>query len=411
MGKRSRTRITKRLVEQLPPKTTIWDAEVRGFGVRRQVDRRTYIIKCSVRKKQHFITIGEHGSPWTAEAARVEARSILFALYRGEQPGRSAQSERPTSMRQVCERYLCEYAPRKKSSSIRSDRGLIINHIIPLIGDHSVSDIKKDDIERLHRAVRDGATAPKDPKEVQLRQRGGLPVRGGFGAANRCLTLLSKIFNLAEEWDLRPMYSNPARRVRRFPEARRERYLTNEQLMRIGEAFAATELTPFSEIAIKLLIFTGARLGEILTLRWEWVDLERGLLLLPDSKTGQKAIRLPKPAVNLLTGLPRYANNPHVFVGKKPGSRLINLQSSWRRLCKAANLDCIRLHDLRHTYASLAVGQGFSLALTGALLAHSSTKTTERYAHLQNDHVRQASEHLGLILDGFIGMKATRKNS
>jgi integrase len=100
-----------------------------------------------------------------------------------------------------------------------------------------------------------------------------------------------------------------------------------------------------------------------------------------------------------------------VFVGKRPGSRLINLQSSWRRLCTAADLDCIRLHDLRHTYASLAVGQGFSLALTGALLAHSSTKTTERYAHLQNDHVRRASEHLGSLLDSLIGMKAAPKSS
>jgi len=147
--------------------------------------------------------------------------------------------------------------------------------------------------------------------------------------------------------------------------------------------------------AIGLLVLTGARLVEILTLRWEYVDLQNEVLRLPDSKTGAKLIYLNAAAINLLRIMPRMAGNPYVIAGRKPGARLINLQKPWRRIRGKANLADVRIHDLRHSFASVAAGTGMSLPMIGKLLGHSQPATTARYAHLAVDPIRAASNLIG----------------
>ena len=206
--------------------------------------------------------------------------------------------------------------------------------------------------------------------------------------ANRVLALLSTIFTFAERVGERPDGSNPCRHVERFPERRRERFLSADELARFGEALAAWEGSPFAVAAIKLLVFTGARLGEILGLEWDWVNMERGEARLPDSKTGAKTLHLPAPALEVLVGLPRIEGVPYVL-GAKRGTTFV--EEPWRRIRGAARLDDVRLHDLRHSFASVAVAGGMGLPIIGKMLGHTQAQTTQRYAHLASDPVKAAA--------------------
>jgi integrase len=203
--------------------------------------------------------------------------------------------------------------------------------------------------------------------------------------------VLSKMFNLAEQWGLRPDGSNPCRHIERFTEHKRERMLSPAELGRLGDALAAYTGSPYPVAAIKLLVFTGARLGEVRGLRWNWIDLERGEARLPDSKSGAKTLHLPPPALAVLTALPRLDNNPHVIVGQKVGAALANLEKPWRAIRNTAGLDDVRLHDLRHAFASVAASSGMGLPIIGKMLGHSQAQTTHRYAHLASDPVKAAA--------------------
>ena len=232
--------------------------------------------------------------------------------------------------------------------------------------------------------------------------------------ANRALGVLSKMMNLAEAWGLRSDGSNPCRHVKKYREEKRERYLTKEELRRLGVTLADAERrkteSPFALTAIGLLTLTGARLSEILTLRWEYVDLANSVLRLPDSKTGAKEVYLNEAAIKLLRKMPRMVSNPYVIAGKKDGSRLINLQKAWRRIRAAANLNDMRIHDLRHSFASVAAGTGMSLPMIGKLLGHSQPATTARYAHLADDPIRAASNLIGTEIAAAMNSgKAARK--
>lgn len=189
-------------------------------------------------------------------------------------------------------------------------------------------------------------------------------------------------------WGLRPDGSNPTAHVDKFAEEARERFLSPDELARLGKALseaADAGESPYVVGALRLLILTGARLSEVLTLKWEHVDFDARLLRLPDSKTGKKTIALPAAALEVLTSLPRQEGNHYVVCGAVVGAHLINLHKPWRRIRKSAGLDDVRIHDLRHSFASVAVAGGASLPLIGALLGHSQPQTTQRYAHVAND--------------------------
>jgi len=297
-------------------------------------------------------------------------------LEQGIDPLQEKRRERARrSTLELWKEFEKDHVEKLKESSRREYIRLFRRYVAPRMGGKALADITRDDIAALHRKMR------KTPR-----------------MANLCLAVLSKFMNWAEAKGLRPQFSNPVRGIRKYPENHRERFLTAEELQRLGEALDE-ELREHGDIyavaAIRLLILTGARLGEITSLRWEYVDLDRGLLLLPDSKTGKKAIVLNAAARQVLEELPRLHGNPHVICGHKEGCHLVNLQKPWRRIRKRAGIEDVRIHDLRHTFASLAARQGGSLPRIGALLGHSQMQTTQRYAHLIVDDVRQLAETVG----------------
>ena len=240
--------------------------------------------------------------------------------------------------------------------------------ILPALGKRKAAEVTRAEVAKLHHAQR---AAPYQ--------------------ANRVLAVLSKMFNLAERWGLRPDGSNPCRHVEKFAERKRERMLSPAELARLGDALAAYDGSPYVVAAVKLLVFTGARLSEVLGLRWEWIDFDRGEARLPDSKTGAKTLHLPPPALAVLAGLPRLDDNPHVIVGQKAGAALVNLEKPWRAIRAAAGLKDVRLHDLRHAFASVAASSGMGLPIIGKMLGHTQAATTARYAHLASDPVKAAA--------------------
>ena len=272
-------------------------------------------------------------------------------------------------MADLAKRFLAEHVEAKRKASTAAEyRRLLEKAILPVLGPRKVADVARGEIAKLHNALR---AAPYQ--------------------ANRVLAVLSKMFNLAERWGLRPDGSNPCRHIEKFGERKRERMLLASELARLGEALASYDGSPIVVAAVKLLIFTGARLGEILGLRWEWLDLERGEARLPDSKSGAKTLHLPPPALAVLATLPRIEGNPYVIAGHRDGAPLVNLEKPWRKIRGFAGLDDVRLHDLRHAFASVAASSGMGLPIIGKILGHTQPATTARYAHLASDPVKAAA--------------------
>ncbi len=380
-------RLTKRLVESTKASRTdvvVWDTELAGFGCRvRPSGRRTYFLKYRVgggrggtlRKP----SIGVHGTI-TCDEARTIAKAWLAEVAKGGDPGADRMvRRRAPSISDLCDRYLKEHAEaHKRPSSVAEDRRLVERRIRPGLGHIKVTDVSRADVGRLHQSLR------KTPYE-----------------ANRALAVLSKALNLAETWGLRPDGSNPCRHVKRFPEKGRERFLSFEEFARLGEALAEAEESgtesPRAIAAIRLLLFTGARLSEVLSLKWRYVSFENGWLRLPESKTGSKTIYLNAPALEVLDKLGPGDPNAWVFQGAKLNRPLRNLDG-WYRIRAAADLADVRLHDLRHSFASVGAGAGLSLPLIGKMLGHSQAATTSRYAHLAVDPVQQAVEQVGATI-------------
>ena len=206
------------------------------------------------------------------------------------------------------------------------------------------------------------------------------------------------MFNLAEAWGLRKDGANPCRFVEKYKEHKRERFLTEEEFRRLGQVLSEVEAegseTLSAVTTIRLLMLTGCRLGEVQTLRWENVDLEAGELRLPDSKTGARMVPLSRAAAGVLAALPRDPDNPWVIAGRKPGAHLTDLQHPWRRIRARAGLDDVRIHDLRHSFASRALALGESLPMIGKLLGHTQVQTTARYAHLARDSVKASASKI-----------------
>jgi len=369
-------KITKSVVNALPPRTCIWDTQVIGFGVRRQKDSISYIVKTRIRGRQRLITIGRHGSPWTPEQARREARRLLGLIAQGMDPAEEKRRERARkTVDEIWKEFVSEHVSKLKPRTREEYLRLYRLHIAPYLGRKKLAEIDRDHVATLHRQMRH---IPR--------------------SANFCLAVISSLMSWSEERGYRSPNDNPVKGIRKYRETHRDRFLTREEIRALGKALDA-ELAEHGNIhvvsAIRLLILTGARLNEILTLQWQHVDLENGLLMLPESKTGRKVILLNKAAREILEGLPREAGNPYVICGHKEGRHLVNLQKPWRRIRKRAGLDDVRLHDLRHTFASLAARKGGSLPKIGALLGHSQVQTTQRYAHLVPGDLKELADMVG----------------
>jgi integrase len=383
-------KLTKRTVDhtEISDRTkVIWDDELRGFGLRVYPNgRKVFVVKCRVKGRQRFITIGRHG-PVTVDQARVKAIAILSEAKNGNDPAANADRARKApTVRGLGERFLEEHvAVRCKSSTQYEYRRAVELFINPKLGTRKVTDIERRDIAELHHNLRD------------------IPYQ-----ANRTLGVLSKMFNLAEVWGLRPDHSNPCLHVKKYPEQNRERFLSPEEYAVLGKTLRRVEAdgseTKSAVTAIRLLMLTGCRLGEIMTLQWQHVDLDAHELLLPDSKTGAKVVHFGETAANVFKGIEKIEGNPWVITGRKDGARLTDLQHPWRRIREQAGLPDVRIHDLRHSYASGALALGEGLPMIGKLLGHTQVQTTARYAHLAKDPLRAAankvSDFIGTAING-----------
>jgi integrase len=341
------------------------------------------------------LTIGKHGSPWTPDTARAEAKRQLAEVAAGRDPATARQEDRKApTFGELIDLYLSEGTTHKKASTLKVDRGRIQHHLRPLLGKMRADRIVRADVERMRNAVTVGKTA--ETIESDEKRRSGSMAKGGQGVAAQCVALVSTIFSFGIERGL--CTDNPARGVRKAPVRKVERFLSEEEIARLTEALDAEALrsgNPYPSAAIKLLLLTGCRRGEIVNLRWEHVDFERECLRLPDSKTGAKIVYLNAPARALLQELPHMADNPRVIPGMRADSGSAAIDNGWSRVRTAAELADVRLHDLRHSFASVGAAGGLSLPIIGALLGHRHATTTARYAHLSADPLRAANNAVG----------------
>jgi len=384
----------------------IWDGDLKGFGLKVcSGGRKSYVCKYRLGTGRNAptrrMTIGAHGAPWTPEQARKRASQILGLVAHGEDPAQAKQADKNVlTVSQLCDRYLEHGAATKKASTLATDRGRIERHIKPLLGRMRVPDVKRADVSRFLQDVAAGKTAV----DVKTGARGRAIVRGGKGAATRTVGLLGGIFSFAVEsgW----ISENPVRGVKRFRDRRNERFLDADELQKLGTALIAAEAAgenPYAIAIIRLLVLTGARKGEIESLRWPEVDWQYSYLRLADSKTGQKLVMLNGAAIEVLQTVPRQNTSDFVFPASRSDGYYEGTPKVWRRIRENAGLENVRIHDLRHSFASMAVSGGVSLPVIGALLGHKDSATTARYSHLQNDPVRSASDRLGKSLQRAMG--------
>jgi integrase len=379
-------KLTSTLVKSLEPglkDKLVWDNEIKGFHCKITPKGKRVFLYYYLTKdfRQRRPVIGVFGT-MTCDQARLIAIEWQAEIAKGGDPSADKSTRRHmVTVKELSERYLKEHAKtQKKPSSAKIDESMWQNYILPRIGNCKVSSVTRNDIATIHAALSHVPTA-----------------------ANRCLALLSKAFNLAELWNYRPDNTNPCRHLKRYAEKKRKRYLSMEEIKTLNSVLNNCEanktILPSAAAAIRLIMFTGSRLSEILTLKWQYVDLDNRLLNLPDSKTGEKFVYLPLDAITILETLfenpQRNPANPYVIVGREENTHLVNLEKSWCRVRKLAKIEDVRMHDLRHTFASIAVANGLSLPIIGGLLGHSQTSTTARYAHLNNSALKEAVSLIG----------------
>lgn len=381
-------RLTKQAIRELQAEEreiVVWDDALPGFGLRvKPSGVKTYILQYRNRHgSSKRLSLGKVGE-LTLDQARKEAARLKGSVSLGNDPARvRAEERRGDTVRDLATRYMVEHCEgRCKPSTMAAHQWLLDKFILPRFGARKVKELAAVDIAAFHQHLRE---TPYN--------------------ANRCLGLLKAMLNKAEEWGEIPPKSNPASLVKPFRERKRQRFLSREEFRTLFDTLEHCErlgiIGRYQAAAVRLLALTGCRLNEILTLRWDSVDVHNRRLLLERHKTdakGAKAIPLNGAALALLEKLERSPGNPYVIIGKEPGNHLVNLQKPWRRLREEAGLPELRLHDLRHSFASAAASAGVPLQVIGALLGHSSVQATARYAHLANDPVAQASEAVGLAL-------------
>lgn len=379
-------KISKRSVDAVKPgerDAYLWDGELHGFGVKcTPAGKKAYLVQYRVggrRGRTRRVTIGSHGVI-TPDKARDEAKRLLGEVAAGGDPAEDrTQARKAITVGELCDLYLEEGLGEKKASTVAMDRIRIEKHVKPLLGSRQAINVSQGDAERFMSTV---------------------GKRAGKSAASRTVGMLGAIFAFAARRG--HCRVNPCRGIERPKDRRVERFLSSAELARLGEALAKgakDNVNPYAVAAIKALILTGARKAEILTLRWGHVDWDHKCLRLPDSKTGQKIITLGAPAIELLSGLPHIEGNPYVFPGLKEGAHLVGLQKIWNQLREDAGLSDVRLHDLRHSFASVGAAGGDSLLILGKLLGHKNASSTARYAHLGDDPLKAAADKISQHID------------
>ena len=361
--------------------TMFWDRDLTGFGIRVYPSGgKVYIAQARGPEGPKRVTVGRHNL-LNADRARQRAALVIARIKAGEEPvplPLAARLNGSPTVADLAERYLEEHvAVRLKPRTQPRVRGMLANHILPALGKMPLEGVERSHVVELHRTLSDRPAS-----------------------ANRAVKILSHMYRLGEGWGLVPEGCNPCRSVEKYPERSRERFLTDAEFARLGrvldEAVESGAASPLAAAAIRLLMLTGCRKSEILTLRWSDVDLAAGEIHLGDAKTGPRAVQLPPTAVRLLETLPRRRDSPWVFPGNDRDGRFSagGLDHTWRTVRTRAGLEDVRLHDLRHSFASRALALGETLPVIGKLLGHSDIETTARYAHLARDSIHDAAERI-----------------
>ena len=387
MPERQFHKLSKRVVDRLAfdgKDTVVWDRDLPGFGVRVYPSgRKVYVVQSRSGGKSRRVTVGRHGDI-TPEEARKAAVKLIVRIKAGE-PLVDTEPEAPPTVGDLAARYLREHvAMHCKPNTVKHYGLMVRKHIVPALADLWVSEVQRKHILQFQYGLRDMPTV-----------------------ANRTVDILVKMFNLAELWEMRPPGKNPCRSVRRYKvNPRKERFLTPEELARLGRTLenapAERLASRHAAAAIRLLVLTGCRRNEILGLAWDDLDFESGEMRLADSKTGARVVPLPPAAVEVLKDLPRTAGNPWVFPGRKKGAHQVNINDAWERVRERAGLEGVRLHDLRHTFASRALAIGEGLPMIGELLGHRQVNTTARYAHLARESIQASTARVAESIGGDI---------
>jgi integrase len=377
-------RLTGRIVKSLPVpdngNAITYDLDVKGFGARiTAAGGRAFILNYRRKSdgRERRWTIGSFPD-WGTGAARDEAKRLKRLIDGGADPVGEHEGDRSSpTVTDLCTRFEAEYLPRKRPWTQKSYRQQIAADILPVMRRLKVAAVTYADVDRLHRDI--GKRAPIH--------------------ANRVLALLSKMFSLAIRWGWRS--DNPCRGIERNQEQKRRRYLSGDELARLTSALAGHRDQQAANI-IRLLLLTGARRGEVLAAEWNQFDLETGTWSKPGATTKQKTdhiIPLSAPARQLLVDLHKARNGGYLFPGRL-GEHRRDIKDAWVTICKSAGIIGLRVHDLRHSFASSLAGAGYGLHIIGALLGHTQPSTTHRYSHLTDDPLRAATERAGAILSG-----------
>ncbi len=396
-------KITQGVITRLQPEAKdfiVWDTDLKGFGVKvTPKGQKTYFIYYrTFSGQQRRPSIGKHGKLTADEARKIARQWLADATGGGDVSGERQKIRKALTIKELTDLYLKDHAePHKKPSSVKTDRANINNHILPLLGTAKVQDVRQVDIVKLKAAISRGKTSRK----LTAKPRGRRIVKGGEGVANRVLALLSKMFSCAIAWEIRK--DNPVRGIQRFKETPKDRFLNEDEVKRLHNALDVVEreesVQKYAIAAIRFLLFTGLRHGEVAGLRWREVDEKDGCLCLEDTKTGGRKVPLGTAALTILASFDRGEPDELVFMSSKPGAR-ISLRRPWYYIRERAELGAdVTIHTLRHTFGSWAVMGGLSLPETGAMLGHRSVQTTLRYAHHDQKAIRRNAERVSSTIN------------
>jgi integrase len=373
-------KLSKRTIDALSVERgdkVFWDRDQPGFGIRvHATGRKIYVAQARTPGGLPKRGVIGRYVEMTTEEARRKAAGIIDRIRRGEDAIPPPPVAEPT-VADLAERYMTAHvAVNCRPGTVESFGRLLRLYILPELGGLKLTEVDRSHVSALHHKL-----------------------RGKPSQANQAVSVFSKMFSLAMAWGMTPARPNPCRSVQRYRQRGRERFLSADEYARLGRVlFEAESEGPRMAVvvaAIRLLLLTGCRRNEILTLRWDDLDRTAGELRLRDTKSGPRRVPLTPAADRVLARIPRIEGNPWVIAGPEPDSRLTRIDQLWYRLRARAGLDDVRIHDCRHSFASQAQALGEGLPLIARLLGHKTVMTTVKYAHLARDTEKASAAKVG----------------
>ena len=386
MPRRAERKLSKRTIDALAADgrdAVFWDRDLPGFGIRVYPSgRKVYLVQARGPKGSKRATLGRHGEDLAPEQARKKAALAIDRIKRGEDPLPAKPKPEPTVADLAAHYMRAHVEVNCQLATVKDYRRCLDLHILPALGETALASVERKHAADLHYRLRDTPTR-----------------------ANAALKILSHMFALAPGWGFETGGRNPCRFVRGYRERKRERFLTRDEYRRLGDVLDEAEkgrTSVYTVAAIRVLMLTGCRRNEVLELTWDDVDRTTGELRIRHAKTGPRQVPLTPAVAGILDALPRVKGKPWVFPGRGADGRLVNINAQWQALCARAGLEDVRIHDLRHSYASRALALGESLTVIGGLLGHTKVRTTARYAHLARDTEIEASAKIGASIGAHV---------